>query len=507
MSPLRNILQRCARNASILGGTPLQIQCTFNPVHSDPSCISRQAYSSDVNESPKNAIDPVQKYFLKMMNAKKSRSIVPEDQEESKDQNTAPGFGQSDLMKSPRNVAEDQEASKSFTTDSAQSTPFRQDDAMKSQPSDSEDQKASMAPTINKTDSMKSRPNIAQDQKTAKAPTFNKNLNLRKYCITIRGFSKETTPESLREFYSQFGEIAVCKIIFPGERDQFGSVAFTSREAMDRALDSLPHFIDGKEIKKVRPGVFGRKQLTLQVIDLSPKTTVESLKAFYSKFGWLNDCRIKRTTTGIGQIGEVQFAHQKDLHLALDAQPHVIDGSEVFLQYATYDLDFWIGYVPDGITEDALLAFYSKYGQLRECRLHKGNIGIQNAFVSYSEIAEINRAMADRPHIIDGKPLKVMFLGRAHLTSVSLLVGSLPENVTEETLREEFSKYGKPVFWKIENDGRFNQTGPYGIVMYSSEQEALNVLNSGPHTIEGSVVDVRKAVKPAKSWLKEKFYD
>ncbi|KAI1702590.1 hypothetical protein Ddc_16991 [Ditylenchus destructor] len=30
-SSLRNILQRCARNASILGGTPLQIQCTFIP--------------------------------------------------------------------------------------------------------------------------------------------------------------------------------------------------------------------------------------------------------------------------------------------------------------------------------------------------------------------------------------------------------------------------------------------------------------------------------------------
>ncbi|KAI1699133.1 RNA recognition motif domain-containing protein [Ditylenchus destructor] len=502
MSSLRNILQRCARNASILGGTPLQIQCTCNPVHSDPSCISRQAYSSDVNEAPKNPIDPVQKYFLKMVNAKKSRSIVSEDQEESKDQNTAPGFGQSDLMKSPRNVAEDQEASKSFTTDSAQSTPFRQLDPKKSPPSVAEDQKTPKAPTVKKSDSMKSRPNIAQDQKTSKASIFNKNLNLRKYYINIRGLSRETTPETLREFYSQFGEIAVCKIIFPGERDQFGSVAFTSREAMDRALNSLPHCIDGKEIKNIGPGSLGKKQLTLQVIDLSPKTTAESLKAFYSKFGWLTQCRINQGANG--EVGEVTFASQIHMHLALDAQPHVIDGSEVFLRYATFDLDLRIENVPEFITEEDLIECYSKYGQLRQCQIFKGRSGIPQAFVSYSAIDEVKRAMADRPHIIGGKPLKIMFISPDHYIPVSLFVGSLPENTTEETLREEFSKYGRLIYWIVQNDGQFNQSRPYGLVSYGTAEETLRALNSGPHTIEGAVVDVRKAKEAAKSRPKEK---
>ncbi|KAI1714140.1 RNA recognition motif domain-containing protein [Ditylenchus destructor] len=464
MSSLRNILQRCARKASILGGTPLQIQCTFNPVYSAyPTSISRQAYSSDANEANKNENDPVRKYILEMMNAGKSQPNNAEDQKESK-------------------------------------TPiFNKTDSMKSRPSVTEDQKTA------KMNAKKSRSKIAlEDQRSAKAPIFNKNLNLRKYYITVRGLSPETTPESLREFYSQFGEIAFCDIVFQGEPRQFGSIAFTSREAvstflyynfdpenfqMDRALNSSPHYIDGKKIKHVRPSSLGKKQLTLQVLYLSPKTTHESLKKFYSRFGWVIKININR---GIGVVGEVTFANQEDMHRALDAQPHVIDGSEVLLLYAySFDLDLQIENIPEGVTEETLRAFYSKYGQLRDCQLLKGKTGIPHAFVSFSAISEFNRAMDDRPHIIDGKPLRIRLMGTDHSSiPVSLVVGSLPENVTEETLREEFSKYGKLVFWILKNDGNFNQSGPYGFVSYATEKEALKVLNSGPHTIKGSVVDM-----------------
>ncbi|KAI1714141.1 RNA recognition motif domain-containing protein [Ditylenchus destructor] len=417
MSSLRNILQRCARKASlksILGSTPLQIQCTFNPVYSAyPTSISRQAYSSDANEAPKNEDDPVQKYFLEFMNSRKPH----------------------------RDFVKDQKAPNSFTADSAQKTPFGQIDLTKSPPS------------------------VTEDQKEPKNPIFNKNLNLRKYYVNIRGLSINTTPESLREFYSQFGEI------------------------MDRALDSLPHCIDGKETNSVGPVIsLGKKQRTLMVLDLSPKTTPESLKAFYSKFGWLDAYYVDQGANG--KVGKVTFANQEDMHRALDAQPHIIDGSEVFLKYATFDLDLVIEDMPEGTTDEELIAFYSKYGQLRECRFYKGKYRALHAYVSYSAIDEVNRAMADRPHIVCGKPLKIRFITRFRGSiPVSLVVGSLPENVTEETLREEFSKYGKLVYWILNNDGQFNQSGPYGIVSYGSEEEALKALNSGPHTVEGSVVD------------------
>ncbi|KAI1704058.1 RNA recognition motif domain-containing protein [Ditylenchus destructor] len=230
---------------------------------------------------------------------------------------------------------------------------------------------------------------------------------------------------------TSISRLAYSGIANESSKNMTHSAQKSSFGQMDRALNSLPHYIDGEVIKNVRPGSLGRKQLTLQVLDLSPKTMTISQKAFYSK---------------------------------------IESGGEAKLEVKD---------VPENVTEEALRDFYSKYGQL-------------------------NRAMDDRPHIIGGKPLEVYAsVGhRNNSLKISLFVGSLPENVTEETLREEFSRYGKLVYWKLQNDGAFNQSGPYGIVRYGSEEEALKALNSGPHTIDGAVVDVKKASEAKKSLSK-----
>ncbi|KAI1706598.1 RNA recognition motif domain-containing protein [Ditylenchus destructor] len=154
---------------------------------------------------------------------------------------------------------------------------------------------------------------------------------------------------------------------------------------MDRALNSSPVPVTN-------------------VLDLSPKTTTVSQKAFFS---------------GMGSRGEA-YLEVKD--------------------------------VPKDVTKEELIEFFSKYGRVSACRLNTGRTGIIHAYVYYSAIDELNCAMDDLPHIFGGKPLNTMFKNVGHYNSAPLFVGSLPENVTEETLRDEFSKYGKLVYWKLEND-------------------------------------------------------
>ncbi|KAI1701188.1 RNA recognition motif domain-containing protein [Ditylenchus destructor] len=330
--------------------------------------------------------------------------------------------------------------------------------------------------------------------------------------IVIHQLPKEISQSTLRNFYSQFGEILGCTII-RNEANQsrdFAFVAFNSEESVTHALNSLPHCIDGNKITDVKRSSGRDRNLTLRVLDLSPQTTEESLKNFYSKFGKLTRCDIRimkytavRKSSATIFVGIVAFESKEDLDRALDAEPHIIDGSEVFIQCYTNDFDLWIDRVPEGLTEDSLCDFFSKYGELRDCRLYTSASGINHATMCFTSTDEVNRALAARPHIINGKLLKTKSANKAKKTTFSIFVGSLPENATEKSVIDEFSKFGKLVFWEMRNDDRLSKSGLYAIVTYGTLKEALEALNN-EHVIEGTVVDVRKASEVAAS-MKENF--
>ncbi|KAI1696007.1 RNA recognition motif domain-containing protein [Ditylenchus destructor] len=230
---------------------------------------------------------------------------------------------------------------------------------------------------------------------------------------------------------------------------------------MDRALESSPHRIQQEHVT-AEIGTHHR-QFNLRVLDLSPETTEESLRAFYSRF--------------------------LKLDRALDAQPHVIDGSEVFLNYSTDELDLMVKEMPEGITEESLHSFFSQYGRVRRCERVTGKSGKAHAFLTFSTVNEVNRAMSDRPHILDKNLLKTDYPGKPGLFPI--FVGSLPENVSRMSLFNAFSQFGNIVHLEIRNNG--NQSRPYGFVSYGTRQEASKALNAGPHEVDGVSVDVKKA--------------
>ncbi|KAI1703633.1 RNA recognition motif domain-containing protein [Ditylenchus destructor] len=320
----------------------------------------------------------------------------------------------------------------------------------------------------------------------ASNPTKSSNkLDFRRYHIWACGFSENVTEDMLREFYSRFGEVVSCSVRKQRNGEMSAVVAFSSKKAMNRALQSVQHRINNE---RVFVTVWtGPHELELRLLNLSPKTTEESLKKFYSKFGKVTRCALNKAP----RPSYVIFASHDDLDRALDAQPHVIDGSEVFLKYASGELDLIIKNVPEGITEESLRTHFSQYGQLRQCELLKTSDGNKHGYVSFSAIDEVNRAIEDRPHIIDQKILRTEFLNKS--CSFSLFVGSLPENATLESLFNAFSKFGKIVYLELHNDGGMNQRGPYGFVSYGTKQEADNALNTRPYKVDGSIVYVRIA--------------
>ncbi|KAI1701186.1 RNA recognition motif domain-containing protein [Ditylenchus destructor] len=123
--------------------------------------------------------------------------------------------------------------------------------------------------------------------------------------------------------------------------------------------------------------------------------------------------------------------------------------------------------------------------------------------VDFSLLLRVNRALAARPHVVNGKLIKTRSADKAKKATFSIFVGSLPETATEKSVIDEFSKFGKLVYWEMKNDDTLSKSGPYAVVTYGTLEEALEALNN-EHVIEGTVVDVRKASEVAAS-MKENF--
>ncbi|KAI1711278.1 RNA recognition motif domain-containing protein [Ditylenchus destructor] len=362
-------------------------------------------------------------------------------------------------------------------------------DAIKSPPVIANDPEANENPSSSKIKAasdmtndpeVNSTPPVIKDETENKAQK-SKNLDFRRYHICVRGFSKKISRDMLEEYYSQFGKVIRCHMYKneQGTGPPQAIVTFSSKKAMQRALKSPRHHIKG-EVVTAEIGA-RESELVLRVLDLSPETTEESLRDFYSKYGNPTRCVVNQfPSRGKSPIGYVTFASQEELDRALDAQPHLIDGSEVFLRYSTNELDLMVSEVPEGITEESLRTFFSRYGQVRRCEWTKGNTGYTHAFLSFSSLNEVNRAMEDRPHIIDKKILKTDFIGKRGLFPI--FVGSLPENANRISLFKAFSKFGKIVHLEVRNDGGMNQRGPYGFVSYGSWKE-VRAFNSGGHSI------------------------
>ncbi|KAI1706886.1 RNA recognition motif domain-containing protein [Ditylenchus destructor] len=326
-----------------------------------------------------------------------------------------------------------------------------------------------------------------------------------KYRIFVGGLLKETSGETLHEHFSKFGNIFECSIVRSDDNlsKGFGFVTYTSQESIDRVLNSQPHRIDNKVVD-VQHATPRRRELTLFVVNLSPKTTDESLRDHFSKYGELTQCNVKidRQTGHSRRFGYVAFESQEEVNRALDDQ-HMVDGVELKLDYPSCNLV--VKSLPQEISEESLkkslLDFFSFYGRVRKCEFIKNSLGTTTAFISLSGRDEVADALADRPHCIEGKMLCTYQMGQLF----SIYVGGLPDNATENSLYATFLKFGQLIHWEVMRDPNTRRSRNYGFVSFSSAEEVNRVIDSQPFVINGTKVDIQRKMDRTKT-MKNKYY-
>ncbi|THD20302.1 Heterogeneous nuclear ribonucleoprotein A2 [Fasciola gigantica] len=164
--------------------------------------------------------------------------------------------------------------------------------------------------------------------------------------LFVGGLNPKTNEDSLRAYYSQWGEITdvvVMKDPRSNKSRGFGFVTFKEASSVDKAQADRPHKVDGKDVDSKR--AMPREETSPEVHaavkkifvgGLKKDVTNEDLAEYFGKYGNVTDATIvvaKDTNTSRG-FAFVTFDDTDSVDKVILARPHMIGGHKADVRKA-----------------------------------------------------------------------------------------------------------------------------------------------------------------------------
>ncbi|XP_054610360.1 RNA-binding protein Musashi homolog 2b isoform X2 [Dunckerocampus dactyliophorus] len=156
----------------------------------------------------------------------------------------------------------------------------------------------------------------------------------------IGGLSWQTSPDSLRDYFSKFGEIRECMVMRDPTTKRsrgFGFVTFTDAASVDKVLAQQHHELDSKTIdpkvafpRRAQPKMVTRTK-KIFVGGLSANTVVEDVKQYFEQFGKVDDAMLMfdKTTNRHRGFGFITFESEDIVEKVCDIHFHEINNKMV----------------------------------------------------------------------------------------------------------------------------------------------------------------------------------
>lgn len=156
----------------------------------------------------------------------------------------------------------------------------------------------------------------------------------------IGGLSWQTTPENVREYFSEFGDVAEVMVMKdPATRRSrgFGFITFTTSDSVDKVLAISNHTIDGKVVepkvavpRKSNPKLVMRTK-KIFVGGLSATTSLEDIKAYFEQFSRVKESMLAydKVTNRHRGFGFVTFDNEEVVDKICEIHFHEINGKMV----------------------------------------------------------------------------------------------------------------------------------------------------------------------------------